>query len=298
MNSINKYISIIAFFLLSIGLFTACEDPIDVPSDFEEAQLVVDAWLTNVPASQTIRLSQSVDYFGGGQPPVVTGARVQVCNDSNNECYTFEELRAGEYIWETGGEQTLGQVGDDFTLSIEVNGNNYSSVTALGRTTRIDSIGLTFEEESLFFEEGFFAEVYAFDPAGRGDTYWIRAFKNDTLLNRPSENIVVWDATFDNGADIDGTYFIPPIRGSINPLDDDGALIPYLPGDEIYVEVHSISQTAFRFLNIAIEQINNEGIFAVPLANSIGNVTNVATGERVLGIFNIAEVASVRRIVE
>ncbi|MEO0341399.1 MAG: DUF4249 domain-containing protein [Bacteroidota bacterium] len=298
MNKINKYISSIAFFLLGIGLFTACEDPIDVPSDFEESQLVVDAWLTNVPAPQTIRLSQSIDYFGGGQPPVVSGATVQVCNDSNNECYTFEEVREGEYIWTPGGEQTLGQVGDDFTLSIEVDGNSYTSVTDLSRTTRIDSIGLTFEEESLFFEEGFFAEVYAFDPAGRGDTYWIRAYKNDTLLNRPAENTVAWDATFDNGADIDGTYFIPPIRGSINPLDDDGALVPYLPGDEIYVEVHSISEEAFRFLNIAIEQINNEGIFAVPLANSIGNVTNVASGERVLGIFNIAEVASVQRTVE
>ena len=298
MNDIHKYLPIVTFFFFSIGVFTACEDPIDVPSDFEESQLVVDAWISNVSEPQTIRLSESIDYFGGGQPPLVSGATVEVCNDSSNECYTFVEGNAGEYTWTPEGEQTRGQVGDDFTLNIQVGSETYSSVTDLARSTRIDSIGLTFEEESLFFEEGFFAEVYAFDLAGRGDTYWIRAYKNDTLLNRPAENVVVWDATFDSGADIDGTYFIPPLRASINPLDDDGALIPYLPGDEIYVEVHSISEEAFRFLNIAIEQINNEGIFAVPLANSIGNVVNTATGERALGIFNVAEVASIRRVVE
>ena len=64
------------------------------------------------------------------------------------------------------------------------------------------------------------------------------------------------------------------------------------------MEVHSINETAFRFLNIAVEQINNEGIFALPLANSQGNVVNDATGERILGIFNIAEVASISRTVE
>lgn len=279
-------------------LWSGCEDPIRVPSDFEEAQLVVDAWLTNVNEPQTIRLSRTIDYFAGGQAPQVTGAGVQVCNDRTNQCFVFEEEADGEYTWTPDSGQKLGQLGDAYTLTIETNNHAYSASTVSNRTARIDSVHLSFEEESLFFDEGIYAELFAFDSLGRGDTYWIRAYKNGTLLNRPVENAIAWDATFDSGADIDGTYFIAPIRGSINEIDDEGAFLPYEIGDEIYVEVHSISQEAFRFLNIALEQIQNEGLFAVPLANATGNVTNTSTGERVLGIFNVAEVSTIMQIVE
>ncbi|MEM7572642.1 MAG: DUF4249 domain-containing protein [Bacteroidota bacterium] len=279
-------------------LGAACEDPIEVPSQFEESQLVVDAWLTTDLSPQTITLTESIDYFGGGQPPVVEDATVSVCNTSSSDCYTFAYRANGQYVWEPGSNP-LGQIGDEFELTIEQGGQTYRSNTAINRTVTIDSIGIDFEEESIQFpEDGFYAQLYAFDPVGRGDTYWVRAYKNDTLLNRPTELTVVYDATFDAGADVDGTYFITPLRFSITPLDEDGALVPYNVGDHIRCEVHSISNEAFRFLNIAAEQITNEGIFAVPVANSPGNVFDSSNGEAVLGIFNIAEVARLERTVD
>lgn len=297
MQSINFKYSLLLFAFVAIA-FTACEDPIEVPSQFEEPQLAVDAWLTNTNQAQTITLSLTVDYFGGGQPPAVEDASVSVCNETSSECYSFLHQGGGRYVWQPEGEQTLGSVGDQLALVIEQDGEIIGSTTTISRTVRIDSIGLEFEEETLALEEGFYAQVYAFDPPGRGDTYWIRAYKNDTLLNRPQEQVVAFDATFDAGADIDGTYFIPPLRfGGVNPLDDDGAFIPYVLGDKIYVEVHSINQVGFGFLNIAIEQILNEGIFAAPVANARGNILNTNTNEPVLGVFNIAQVASLERIV-
>lgn len=278
MNTINKYVGSVCLLFVAGAFFIGCEDPISVPSDFTEAQLVVDAWLTNEDQSQTIRLSQTVDYFAGGQPPGVSGADVRVCNDRTNQCFSFAEDGEGEYTWTPQVGQTLGQAGDTYTLRLEVNGNTFQAVTSSTRTARIDSIQLTFEEESLILAEGIYGQVFAFDSLGRGDTYWIKAFKNGNLLNRPVENTIVWDATFDAGADVDGTYFIAPIRASINEIDDEGAFVPYQSDDEIYVEVHSISQEAFRFLSIALEQIQNEGLFAVPLANAKGNVTNTETG--------------------
>lgn len=283
--------------LLCFALITACEDAIEVPSQFEEAQLVVDAWLTNDLSPQTIVLNETVDYFAGGQPAVVENATIQVCNTTSGSCYDFEDRGNGQYTWQPTGSP-LGQVGDDFTLSIEVAGVNFSSQTSIFRTAEIDSIGLEFEEESIQFpEEGFYAQLYARDLEGRGDSYWVRTYKNDTLLSRPTELTVVFDATFDAGADVDGTYFIPPLRFAINPLDDDDALIPYEPGDRIFCEVHSISNEAFRFLNIVAEQITNEGIFAVPIANAPGNITNMTNEDGVLGFFNIAQVASIEKIV-
>ncbi|NRB63259.1 MAG: DUF4249 domain-containing protein [Saprospiraceae bacterium] len=287
-----------AIFILLGGIIMSCEDPIEVPSDFSDAQLVVDAWITNESKPQTIRLSQSIDYFEGGEAPNVSGATVQVCNGRSGACFMFEEEANGIYTWTPQGQERLGVVGDNYTLTIAVAGRSYLGSTATNRTTRIDSIALNREEGSIFFEEGIYAQLYAFDSVGYGDTYWIRAYKNGALLNRPVENVIAWDATFDGGTGLDGSYFIVPIRASINEIDDEGATVPYQPGDEIYVEVHSISREAFTFLNIAFEQILNEGIFAVPLANAVGNIADVETGEKVLGIFNIAQVHSMSRTVE
>lgn len=277
---------------------SACEDPIEVPSQFEEPQLVVDAWLTNTDNEQTIILNETVDYFAGGVPTPLTNAIIQVCNERTLSCVTFLHQEEGRYTWQPTPGSRLGQVGDVVALGIQVGERQIVSTTDISRTARIDSISLEAEESSIGLEEGIYAQLYAFDSLGLGDTYWVRTYKNDTLLNRPTEQIVAYDATFDAGTGIDGTYFIPPLRLGINAINDDGFFVPYESGDNIYVEVHSINAIAFQFLNIAVEQILNEGIFASPLANAPSNIIDADTGDRVLGIFNVAEVASIAIEVE
>jgi len=288
------------YFSTALLLFfsTGCEDPIDVPSQFEEPQLVVDAWLTNTGAEQSIILSETVDYFAGGTPAPVTDATIQVCNERTLSCVSFLHQGEGRYTWQPDPGMRLGRVGDVLGLGIQIGTRRVVSSTDISRTVRIDSIGLENEEGSLGLEEGIYGQLYAFDSLGQGDTYWVRTYKNDTLLNRPTEQILAFDATFDAGTGIDGTYFITPLRIGINPINDDGFFIPYKPGDNIYVEVHSINSIAFQFLNIAVEQILNEGIFASPLANAPSNIIDADNGDRVLGIFNVAEVASISVDVE
>ena len=119
-----------------------------------------------------------------------------------------------------------------------------------------------------------FAELYARDLPGKGDTYWVKSYRNDTLLNRPQELNIIYDATFDAGTDIDGTTFIRPLRFGINAVDDDGLPRFLESGDKVRSEIHSISNQAFTFLQIVQEQTTNgdNGIFALPIANSRGNI--------------------------
>ena len=67
-----------------------------------------------------------------------------------------------------------------------------------------------------------YCEFFARDLLGLGNSYWIKSFKNDTFLNRPSEINIAFDASFDAGGEVDNLIFIPPIRDNINPNDDDG----------------------------------------------------------------------------
>ena len=290
--------------LLPLTFFAAllsCEDPIDVPTNFEEPQLVVEAWLTNESVPQTIRLTRTQEFYDSGLPGGVAGGEVVVCQGGIDNCFAFTYQDSGRYVWTPPAPgAVLGEVGETFTLGFELDGQRYASQTVMRPTAEIDSLSFQFEEEALGLEEGFYAQIYARDQPGRGDTYLIRTTFNDTLLLRPSEINTSFDGVFDAGTDADGNTFIFPIRFRVNKVDEDGAPIALVAGDSLAVEVWSISTEAFIFLNVAAEQIANgdSGIFGVPVANSPGNVLNVETGEPILGIFNVAEVARVNRVFE
>ena len=285
--------------LATVGL--SCTDVIELETDFTTPELVVDAWLTDQPEPQTIRLTLSQDFYDNRLPAGVEDAEVVVCvNESLEDCKVFVHQDSGRYVWTPEAGETIGEIGDDFTLGIRQGGTDYVSQTTMRRTAIIDSIAVRLEEEQLGLDEGLYAQLYARDQVGLGDAYLIRTTINDTLLNRPQELNLVYDATFDAGSGTDGITFIFPIRFSINKIDDDGGFVTLEQGDQVDVEIWSLSPEAFFFLSVARDQLQNgdNGIFQIPVANSPGNVINLATEEPVLGIFNVAAVSTASRTVE
>lgn len=293
-----KTFNYILFLLVGVLVMTACEDQVIVETDPAPTLLVVDGWLTTDAVDQTITLTQSQPYFDNALPSAVTGATVVV--ESDGQTYNFIETTDGEYTW-TAGSTGLGSVGESFNLFINVNGENYISSSTVGRVPVIDSIGQEFEDESFLGAAGVRTNFYARDPAGFGDTYWIKTFKNGNYLDKPEEINIAYDAGFDAGGQVDGLIYIPPIRDATNPVgDDDDESPPWKTGDEIRVEIHSISNAAFVFMETARDQITNgdNGLFSVPLANTRGNVINQSTGESALGVFNVAEVSRIVDVIE
>ena len=278
-----------------------CEDTVVLETDFTEPQLVVDAWLTNRAETQTIRLTESQDYYANRLPTPVEDAQVVVCRTApDTSCFTFLHQGDGRYVWESAAGDSLGAVGASFVLGLERGGRQYAGQTTLRRVPPIDSIAVRLEEESIGLDEGLYAQLYARDFAGVGDAYLIRSTINDTLLSRPRELSLVYDATFDAGSGTDGIVFIAPIRFSINRTDEDGAPQALQPGDRISVDLWSLSPEAFYFLSIARDQIQNgdNGIFQIPIANAPGNIFPLDGEETVLGIFNVAAVSRAGRTVE
>ncbi|MBL6445061.1 DUF4249 domain-containing protein [Fulvivirga sp. 29W222] len=290
---------LIYIFVISI-LSGACEDTIDVDLDKADPVLVVDAWINDKPEDQVIRLTMSQPYFEQSLPPEVSGATVTV-KDNEGKIYSFMEHDAGKYVWTpTAVNPTLGKIGNVYTLNIQLqDGDSYLSATTMNRTAQVDSISFTYEEETPFFPESYLAEVWARDQVGVGDSYWIRAYKNGVLLNKPQEVNLAFDAAFTEGSNFDGITFIEPIRRGINPVDldeDDDFIPPYDLGDSIYVEIHSISNEAFYFLTEVVIQTDRPGgfseLFAQPLANVPTNIyATENTGKGVVGFFNVAAVS-------
>lgn len=295
-------------FLLSMGLaLFSCEDVIDV--DLEEApdQLVVDAWLNNKSELQTITLSSSQNYFDNQFASGIEGAVVSV--ERGGVVLNFEDQGKGVYTWTPAAGETIGEVGDNFNLAISLDAsldNIYFASSTMNRVPIIDSIVYEFRTDELIGPDGIYAEFFARDIPGRGDTYWIKTFKNGEFLNKPAEMNITFDAGFDAGADTDGLVFLRPIRELVNRVpdvdnpEDDGEIPPYIEGDSIFVEIHSLTNEAFTFLEIARDQMNNGAntIFAIPIANTRGNVINTQTEEFALGIFCVSAVESMGQRIE
>lgn len=300
----KQYSRLFLFPLLALFLYS-CEDPVTLESRFEGPELVVEAWLNNVSEPQTILLTETQDYYANRLPTPVTDAQVIVCQTENQQpttnCFVFDHQGEGRYVWEPAAAgQTLGEVGTEFGLGIQRGERQYASLTTMNRTATIDSISFQFEEESLGLDEGLYAQLYARDPVGTGDAYLIRTTFNDTLLLNPGELNLAYDATFSPGTTTDGITFIFPIRFGINKQDADGGFLALESGDHVAVEVTSLSDEAYLFLRIVLEQINNggSGLFDLPVANAPGNIFDVDNQEPILGFFNVAAVARAERTVE
>ena len=125
-------------------------------------------------------------------------------------------------------------------------------------------------------------------------------------MNKPSEINLAYDAGFSAGGNFDGVSFITPIRQGINPFDQDDndeIIPPYLPGDSVYVEIHSITLEAFNFMNEVAIQTNRPGgfseLFASPISNVSTNIFNANNSSRkALGFFNVAAVSGLGKRLE
>ena len=282
------------------GILFSCEDKVHPQLENAAPTLVVDAWLNNKPGQQIIVLTQTQPYFYNSLPSGISSALVSVTDDKGMT-YLFPEdgQQAGHYVWKPLANEVFGIVGNRYTLKIQTGGETFESLSYMGRVPTIDSI--TFDTEKRIGAKDSItrAEFWATDPAGSGDAYWIRSYKNGVLLNRPGEMNVAYDAGFSAGGETDGVTFITPIRRGINSNDQDANgrnLSPIQSGDSMNVQINSITRAAFNYLNEVRTQTDRPGgfqeLFATPLANVSTNISSTRkNGTKVLGFFNIAAVS-------
>ena len=305
MKKLTIFFNLIALIGLMFST-QSCETEITPALDTFEPIITIDAWLTSMPGEQTIYINQTAAYFDESGYPTVSGAQVSVVDNIGNT-FVFEETESGTYVWGSDTTETsFVQTNKVFQLEIIYDGVVYTASSEARRSPEIDSIVVEKREEELGLPEGYYAQFYARDFSGSGDTYWIKAFKNGQYLNKPSEINIAYDAAFSAGGNFDGSVFISPIREGINPYDEDeneDIISPYTPGDSIRVEVWSVTEDAFYFLADIAELTNREGgigaLFASPIYNTKSNFrVDGEFSEAVTGYFSTSVVNSLETVVE
>lgn len=284
------------FYILLLSVTIACDDQIYPELGAAPPVLVIDAWVNNKPENQSIKLTRSQPYLADDEALVVSGAEVYITDDSGVR-FDFVDQGKGEYVWPYTG-QTLGVIGTSFELHVIDNGSTYQASSAMNRVPKIDSVTFRWQAEHFGLPESYFGEFWSRDLEGLGDVYWIKTYKNEQFLNKPSEINIAYDAGFSAGGEIDNLIFIPPIRDAINPFDGDpdseGFLSPYADGDSLYVEIYSLTLAAHTFLTEVKIQTDRPGgfgeLFATPLSNVDVNIENITNGGPVLGFFCVSAV--------
>ena len=295
-------------YLCLLAVIFSCEKEIQPELNPPAEVMVIDAWINQKMERQEIHITRSHSYFDSSALRKISGATVKLGDVNTGEVFDFQE-GASSYYWDPT-EVPLGVVGHQYKLTVSAEGDTFVAFSKVGRVPPVDSIKFHFQQEDFRVKQAYYtAEFVASDPVGVGDTYWIKAWKNGTFLGKPEELNLAYDAGFIPGHSFDGNSFLVAIRKDlINPFDQQqekegagGVVPPYVVGDSLYIEIHSLDPLAFDFLHGMSLQINRPGgfaeFFASPLANTATNFRKLkedsnTTDTPVAGFFNMAAVSS------
>ena len=259
-----------AFLVIILSL--SCEDPIDVELETGSTLLVVDGWITDEPGPHEVILSTTSPYFDNNETPRKTGAEI-IITDSEGNVEFLAERQAGVYDTSVDFH---GVVGRKYYLSIQVENNSFEAETEIKRPAQIDSLNQVFKQKTMMNKEGIYVHYFGPEAEGVGDFYRFRIFRNDQLLNKPSDLIVVQDRM------ADGVYFKDV------QLHSD----PFEVSDRIIIENWSITEDAYFFYAEMRDQISNGGMFAKPVANIRTNIKSDQGNDlKAVGYFGGASVS-------
>ena len=278
--------------IVMIWLGFSCEDPVQVKLDEGSTLLVVDAFLNNTSATQTIRLKYSSPYFSNQPNSVPADAKVKIIHVRSGQVYDFKYQSNGAYEFEPTELVGFNAMNDVYTLQIELAGKVYLAETSLSRSAGIDSIGFSkippsFSQPTVNGVR-YACRLWAKDSTGKtNDYYWIKTLRNDTLFQDVSDLNLSIDGT--NGE-------VPLSEGPPNAFTPPSVFLAfksYLPKDRCRVEIHSISKNCYLFLLQARNQISNGGLFAQTPENVRTNlVTPKGAVYKAVGWFNIAAIST------
>jgi len=261
-----KFLSI----CICIGLFSSCQDEIDVTLPDGEKRLIVNGSVLDneLPSAD---LSWSINYLAEEKNPPVSNAEIFVFQDD----ILWDSLIHIEQGHYEGSK--LGEIGRNYSIKVSIpeSTDNPSGVwksqnEKLNRNNTIDSIYSVYLPPALFQREGYYVYVHWTEPLGIGDCYRFKQWENDTLENAPFNLQVTEDEFFDgrsfNDTDLDALNVAGPQRSRDSTLEDQ-------IGMKYSYEISSISLSHHDYINLIQEQtLQVGGLFDPPAAPIVGNI--------------------------
>lgn len=283
-------LKVIIFLLAISAFFVSCEDIVEVKlSDKDIGLYAVEAKITT-DNNPYVLLYKSQLVTSNTEYPGVSGATVVISNNSKpNKSIVLHESteRQGLYL-PRQGTFYWGDPGEEYTLTITVDGVTISATEYLAPVEPIDSIQVkpSNRGDNLFL--GIF--TYGNEPPGLGNNYKWDIYINKRLLY-PSDYLVIANDELVDGNYIDGFEIYTDFHDPNEPEDRILNL-----GDTIQVKQNSIPMFAYNFYFQMLNQGQTGGLFSVPPANIKSNFIS-SDGRDVLGLFTVSDVSASNKVI-
>lgn len=242
------------FIVLAAFLFFSCEKVIKVDVSDVESMLVIEAVYNASEQQVSVKLSMTRNVFESGANPIVTGAVIEIEDESGNVTALADQGN-GTYLLNNYAPTFVSA----YKMRVNSNGELYEATAFLPAVVELDSLSQVFVEASLFGGEGYVVFMNFTDPVGPN---YYRAVRNvnGVALNSLGEQFI-FDDTFS-----EGNVQTVPFFSTRHEV-----------GDSVVVEFRSYSKESYKFYTELFSLAGDGGQSAAP-ANPTSNWSNGALG--------------------
>lgn len=250
-----------AVLVFAMGVLSSCTEPIELDLESQDLErLTVDAWITDQAKTHRIQLSWTSNYQMESTPLPAEGALVEISWDQT--VVSFVEQIPGIYQSEV---EFAAEVGKIYTLTIELEGEEYTAQTEIPSVSAMDSLGLELNPGQNPGDWPFYEiQLFTQEPDTPGDAYLWKTYVNGEPAFNSLDDFQIANDDLING------NFIPgfPIGWCVA-----------VPGNVITVEQYSLTPETYEyFQTIMTETEWRTGVFDPPPANVSTNLSNGAVG--------------------
>ena len=263
--------------LLSLG---SCEKVIKLDLPSANSLVYLDGFITDSVGVQSVKLLKAPGYLDSAAPKPVADATITLTDLTLGTSYPMS-YQGGAYSYDAGTGK-IGVVGHIYQLSVNWSGAQFIARDTMKRVPPIDSVNYTYKKDDGNKKDGYYVTFFSVDFPGATDWYWIRAFRNGARNGYVFDQVSIDGAFAENTND--GLEFIYPLREGVTANDK-----PYVKGDSVRIVLRSLSKNSFDFMQTALNQLFNGGLFATVLANVPANLVNQTPGNtaRIYGWFGM-----------
>ncbi len=245
----------IIYLILAILIFSNCEKVIDLDLNDASPQIVVEAELIEGVHDFTVSLSYTRSYYKNDEQKEINNASVSLTNSVGNVT-DLSYLGNGIY----GVNDYEAMEGEEYTLTVELDGQSYESTVEVPSKARLDSLSYEYFD-GMFGQEGGYVVFMHFQDNPSEENYYRAFYDLNGEPQRKTSDVYILDDKFTNGSTID----IPLIVDIFEV------------GDTIDLSFYSIDPQTYDYILTLNTIIGNGQPSAAP-ANPNSNFSNGALG--------------------
>lgn len=258
--------------LASLTLFSCQEEVFLDLGEKEDRIPVVEAYWTDQGTYNEVKISLSKNYYDTLAQELVKDAEVFVKELSTGRKIAFTYISATRSYRPNPTERA--RVGERYQLQVNWREQVIQGDGIMLAPPIVDSVGISFEKERVFREEGYYLKVYGKIPFDDNNNYRIRVIENDILKNQ-REDYLLFDDTFGL------TVF------------EEGLELGYAfqQNDRVRLELYRLNKDAYDYISQLVNLLFSDGgLFSPPPQNPETNLKVVQGKTEVLGYFVVSPV--------